>query len=80
MILGSGTGLWNGAYYDSVVPDQWKEDDCNGEKVCFIDTTGFGLRDDDWLYINYTCIASSTTRMAIENTVEVTPLPVDISN
>ena len=79
MILGSGTGLWNGAYYDSVVPDQWKEDDCNGQKVCFIDTSGFGLRVDDWLYINYTCIASST-RMELENTIEVTPLHVGNSN
>ena len=79
MILGSGTGLWNGTYYDSIVPEQWKEDDCNGKKECFIDTTGFGLRDDDWLYINYTCIASST-RMELENTIEVTPLHVGNSN
>ena len=78
MILGSGTGLWNGAYYDSVL-DLWDKDACNGQKVCFIDTTGFGLRDDDWLYINYTCIASST-RMELENTIEVTPLHVGNSN
>ena len=37
MILGSGTGLWNGDYYDSIVPDQWKEDDCNGKKVCLFE-------------------------------------------
>ena len=68
----------DGAGYEKVLENGWNEDNCNGQNECLVDTTSFGLRDDDWLYINFTCLISST-RMALEDTVEVTPLPIDIS-